>query len=140
MDVIIRQSVFETNSSSTHTITIVPNNDDVNLIENDIMYLSKLNMNLDDKLVLAITPIEKTALIACWFCSYFAEGYDHKGEFLESIINKLSNNLGISKIDTKDYPYFNPYVDEYYTFESVDYYINEVINKDVKIQILIEEW
>lgn len=139
MDLIIRQGVFETNSSSTHTITIAPNND-VNLIENDIMYLSKLKINLDDKLVLAVTPIEKTALIACWFCSYFEEEYDHKGEFLESIINKLSNNLGISKIDTKDYPDFHPYVDEYYTFESVDYYINEVINKDVKIQISREEW
>ena len=140
MDLTIRQGVFETNSSSTHTITITPTTE-YDLIEGNVLYLSEYKSYVEDNNnIVALTPIDKTALIATLFCSYFESEDLHYGQSLEFILTKLANNLGVSAIDIEDYPYINPYDDQHFTFEDVDYYIDEVINEDVKIQILKEEW
>ena len=110
----IRSNVFETNSSSTHSISIQKKSNVIfknPLVENGVLIPQNLrsyfynNTREDDHLIICDNKDKKAAL----FCHYALEFfYDDTDKFSDFII-KLKSELNYSDIDINFSSDFNPY-------------------------------
>ena len=144
----IRRRVFETNSSSTHSITITGKSDRITsevlpLVEDGVIYPERLSSreidilkDSDISFLVCRTKEEKTALLLNWLSS--SEDTFFEIEEIESFRDKVAQDIAIycgfvsAVLPKKWYGYScyddgnNP-VDEYTTLES---FINEVVLDD----------
>lgn len=101
----IRQGVFETNSSSTHSITITNKNEIKNipkLIEDNVLYCDNLvyynNEFGEDIIILTCnSTVEKLALLIHWIYSY-QELEEFSDEELDKMVNKVREKANLNKI------------------------------------------
>lgn len=146
----IRENIFETNSSSSHSIAIRKKDQSINsLNEDNILYPDRLHqsvirsdINLNSVLY-ADTKDKKAALI----CHYIKEYYEREDEKIEFCFNFLCEKLNYKKINnfvSDFYPYseygedlFND--DNNIEFDNIELMLNkfvELINDD---NIVIED-
>jgi len=138
MGTIIRNNVFETNSSSTHSITIIDCKDKVDkgiLLDNNILYPENLSATYYDEyhyVLETCTTEQKLALIAHWIKYLDEENNNDLMIKFEKLFNIKVNSF-IPKFYS-DAESGNFYLD-YNNFDnSLEYLKNNVIyNNDVKI-------
>ena len=129
----IRNKVFETNSSSTHSISIESNLSHGEIFENGILYLQRLenckqDIN-DDYIVTARTRDEKIAFVISYLLSIL------ESEEYPEYINKLKTMYNISMIDeTKYIPIYN---EEYL---EIDDMIRAIDNPNINLSYTVLNW
>ena len=129
----IRNKVFETNSSSTHSISIESNLSHGEIFENGILYLQRLenckqDIN-DDYIVTARTRDEKIAFVISYLLSIL------ESEEYPEYINKLKTMYNISMIDeTKYIPIYN---EEYL---EIDDMIRAIDNPNINLSYTVINW
>lgn len=148
----IRSNVFETNSSSTHSISIQKRSNMIfknPLVENGVLLPENLRSyfdnNTDDRLIICDNKDKKAAL----FCHYALEFfYDDVDKFSDFVI-KLKSELNYSDIDINFSLYFSPYCeydnpeilnDSETFFKSFDEIVNLILDDDVIIIDKTEEY
>ena len=132
----IRNNVFETNSSSTHSITILQQT--FNLVdENNILHPENLTYDYNE-VITANTKNRKAAL----FCHYFAYVISNKDN-LSEIFKILSNDLGYNEININFESSFNPYTEyDEFNFDqmNIDKVIKIILDDNLSILDKNEEW
>lgn len=132
----IRNNVFETNSSSTHSITILQQT--FNLIdENNILHPENLTYDYNE-VIKANTKNRKAAL----FCHYFADVISNKDN-LSEIFKILSNDLGYNEININFESSFSPFDDDdWFNFDqmNIDKVIKIILDDNLSILDVTEEW
>ena len=132
----IRNNVFETNSSSTHSITILQQT--FNLVdENNILHPENLTYDYNE-VITANTKNRKAAL----FCHYFADVISNKDN-LSEIFKILSNDLGYNEININFKSSFNPFDDDdWFNFDqmNIDKVIKIILDDNLSILDKNEEW
>lgn len=129
----IRNKVFETNSSSTHSISIESNLSYGEIFENGILYLQRLenckqDIN-DDYIVTARTRDEKIAFVISYLLSIL------ESEEYPEYINKLKTMYNISMIDeTKYIPIYNEDNLE------IDDMISAIDNPNINLSYTVVNW
>ena len=129
----IRNKVFETNSSSTHSISIESNLSHSEIFENGILYLQRLenckqDIN-DDYIVTARTRDEKIAFVISYLLSIL------ESEEYPEYINKLKTMYNISMIDeTKYIPIYNEDNLE------IDDMIRAIDNPNINLSYTVVNW
>ena len=129
----IRNNVFETNSSSTHSISIESNLSYGEIFENGILYLQRLenckqDIN-DDYIVTARTRDEKIAFVISYLLSIL------ESEEYPEYINKLKTMYNISMIDeTKYIPIYNEDNLE------IDDMISAIDNPNINLSYTVVNW
>ena len=129
----IRNKVFETNSSSTHSISIESNLSHGEIFENGILYLQRLenckqDIN-DDYIVTARTRDEKIAFVISYLLSIL------ESEEYPEYINKLKTMYNISMIDeTKYIPIYNEDNLE------IDDMIRAIDNPNINLSYTVLNW
>lgn len=129
----IRNKVFETNSSSTHSISIESNLSHGEIFENGILYLQRLenckqDIN-DDYIVTARTRDEKIAFVISYLLSIL------ESEEYPEYINKLKTMYNISMIDeTKYIPIYNEDNLE------IDDMIRAIDNPNINLSYTVVNW
>ena len=129
----IRNKVFETNSSSTHSISIESNLSYGEIFENGILYLQRLenckqDIN-DDYIVTARTRDEKIAFVISYLLSIL------ESEEYPEYINKLKTMYNISMIDeTKYIPIYNEDNLE------IDDMIRAIDNPNINLSYTVVNW
>ena len=136
MGTTVRNGVFETNSSSTHSITIIQHLD--NLVdENNILHPENLTYDYN-KVIKANTKNRKAAL----FCHYFADVISNKDN-LSEIFKILSNDLGYNEININFESSFSSYTeDDWFNFDqmNIDKVIKIILDDNLSILDVTEEW
>lgn len=134
----IRKEVFETNSSSTHSLNIrkIPTEKSVKLIENNILYadmLSNLSTNIEDgSIIQCKTQIEKAAMVVQWITTLYHDKNISELQY-NNAINAIKEVLNINEIKCNTPVY-------YHYCERSDVYIHEdSFDEDFKILIEIIE-
>ena len=133
----IRNNVFETNSSSTHSITILQQFFDKLVDENNILHPENLIYDYD-QVVIATNKDKKAAL----FCHYFSHVVSNK-DALSKIFKILSNDLGYNEININFESMFNPYDEEgFFDFEStnIDKIVKIILDDNLSILDKNVEW
>ena len=130
----IRNKVFETNSSSTHSISIESNLSHGEIFENGILYLQRLenckqDIN-DDYIVTARTRDEKIAFVISYLLSIL------ESEEYPEYINKLKTMYNISMID--ETKYISIYDDEDYL--EIDDMIKAIDNPNINLSYTVINW
>ena len=132
----IRNNVFETNSSSTHSITILQQT--FNLIdENNILHPENLKYDYN-RVIIANTKNKKAAL----FCHYFADVISNKDN-LSEIFKILANDLGYHEININFESSFSPFdEDDWFNFDqmNIDKVIKIILDDNLSILDKNEEW
>ena len=132
----IRNNVFETNSSSTHSITILQQT--FNLVdENNILHPENLTYDYNE-VITANTKNRKAAL----FCHYFAYVISNKDN-LSEIFKILSNDLGYNEININFESSFSSYTeDDWFNFDqmNIDKVIKIILDDNLSILDVTEEW
>lgn len=118
MNTKVRQNCFETNSSSTHSVTIrnrckAP--DDVKpILEEGVLYPKRLNqfshsIGSDGSSMVCNTRDMKAALLLSWIQNLFEEDYDDEleGASREAYIDYTLETLGYSGVNFEDDKYGN---------------------------------
>lgn len=129
----IRNKVFETNSSSTHSISIESNLSYGEIFENGILYLQRLenckqDIN-DDYIVTARTRDEKIAFVISYLLSIL------ESEEYPEYINTLKTMYNISMIDeTKYIPIYNEDNLE------IDNMIRAIDNPNINLSYTVVNW
>lgn len=129
----IRNKVFETNSSSTHSISIESNLSHGEIFENGILYLQRLenckqDIN-DDYIVTARTRDEKIAFVISYLLSIL------ESEEYPEYINKLKTMYNISMIDETKYI---PIYDE--DNLEIDDMIRAIDNPNINLSYTVVNW
>ena len=132
----IRNNVFETNSSSTHSITILQQT--FNLVdENNILHPENLKYDYNG-VIIANTKNKKAAL----FCHYFADVISNKDN-LSEIFKILANDLGYHEININFKSSFSPFDDDdWFNFDqmNIDKVIKIILDDNLSILDKYEEW
>ena len=131
----IRNNVFETNSSSTHSITILQQT--FNLVdENNILHPENLKYDYNG-VIIANTKNKKAAL----FCHYFADVISNKDN-LSEIFKILANDLGYHEININFKSSFSPFDDDWFDFDrmNIDKVIKIILDDNLSILDKYEEW
>ena len=132
----IRNNVFETNSSSTHSITILQQT--FNLVdENNILHPENLKYDYN-RVIIANTKNKKAAL----FCHYFADVISNKDN-LSEIFKILANDLGYHEININFKSSFSPFDDDdWFNFDrmNIDKVIKIILDDNLSILDKNEEW
>ena len=135
----VRTGVFETNSSSTHSITIKHIKlDDLKLVDDrNILYpgeLSKFIIYSDNsEILIADTKDKKAALI----CNYLKNDEDLTQEQIIKYFNTLTNELGYTDIISDFTSDFSYYAEGNTCFKNVD--IDEIIKIILNDELIIED-
>lgn len=137
MGVIIRKNVFETNSSSTHSITIEKVDQfDNSLLYNDVLYPEHLHSTCDNSYdsswtLVARTKLEKLALIAHWVKHlWFEDSF-----YLNVVFSKFEEIFGI-KVNWDFSPEFYSSDD----YSGVDYVSEKTFEDDLnKLKLIVED-
>ena len=133
----IRNNVFETNSSSTHSITIIQQTLDNLVDENNILHPENLKYDYNG-VIIANTKNKKSAL----FCHYFADVISNKDN-LSEIFKILSNDLGYNEININFESSFSSYTeDDWFNFDqmNIDKVIKIILDDNLSILDVTEEW
>jgi hypothetical protein len=115
MKIQTRQNTFETNSSSTHSVTISTksskNQKYEPLVENGVLYPSRLDQRGqsfgDSSFLICGTPEEKTAIVTHWILAIYENG-EISEETKDKCLNYLGDKTGV-RIDVSDIRYPNYY-------------------------------
>ena len=144
----IRRGVFETNSSSTHTITIssakkIKENNILPLCEDNILYPERLDdytREITDEVyeLRCIGPDMKAAFVATII---YSEYYNNniKEKIYNNLLNYLCNSLEYSSIQmTKNVQtYWDDYEDYHIqNIETLETYINYIKDSEIYINYL----
>ena len=133
----IRNNVFETNSSSTHSITIIQQTLNNLVDENNILHPENLTYDYN-KVIKANTKNRKAAL----FCHYFADIISNKDN-LSEIFKILSNDLGYNEININFESSFSPFDDDdWFNFDqmNIDKVIKIILDDNLSILDVNKEW
>ena len=136
----IRNKVFETNSSSTHSISIESNLLYGEIFENGILYLQRLksckqDIN-DDYIIIARTRDEKIAFVISYLLSILEISISESEEYSE-YINKIKTMYNISMID--ETKYISIYDDDEDYLE-IDDMIKAIDNPNINLSYTVFNW
>ena len=129
----IRRNTFETNSSSTHSLTVVPR--EINLTEGDIIYPSRINLlrmwsGEDNYILVASTKIEKIIILLHWIKELLSEKRlsEKAYNILESLILGTTYH---KKVVWEDDNYISTYYEDekYFDLDLSDENLSEIVSK-----------
>lgn len=152
----IRKGVFETNSSSTHSISIEkigPKNVDYGIIKNNILYPHRLpsyqfTVESDNRgyILECSNKDTKASLVCHWISAIFWED-DSENKIIEWY-NYLKDKLGYNDIqiiyhrnhEYSNYSDENCYLEEDFTKEDIDKLIEVILDDTMKIVSSVIPW
>ena len=137
----IRHSVFETNSSSSHSLTIAEPNV-LDMLEDGVLFINRIpkiilesSNSSNSSITTATTQLEKLAFVIA--CLKTEPEYLDKG-VADELVLKLIAFYNINKIESDKY---YSIWDEYYTIISKSFEeLIELINNDLVLTYVYEEY
>lgn len=139
-----RKQIFETNSSSTHSITITNIKDIItdtirhSLREGNVLfpdylveYSHSIDLGYDSLNSLTCNTIDTKACLLYQWLKFIKE---EEGEEVETYIDKLSSTLGVVFESSDKYSNYGPWAENTsYSLEDFDYLLECVLNPDIHI-------
>ena len=144
----IRRCVFETNSSSTHSITITGKSDRdipkiLPLVEYGVIYPERLSSreidvlkNSDLSFLVCSTKEEKTALLLNWLSNAQDDFFEIKNidSRIEGIAKYIANYCGYIDVVLPNrwygYSFYDDYDDPLKDYPTLDSFLNDVVLND----------
>lgn len=135
----IRNKVFETNSSSSHSISIESNLLYGEIFENGILYLQRLerckqDIN-DDYIIIARTRDEKIAFVISYLLSILEISISEIS--ISEYINKIKTMYNISMVD--ETKYISIY-DDNEDYLEIDDMIKAIDNPNINLSYTVLNW